>query len=677
VDILHGTRVPDPYRWLEDLDAERTQAWIAAQNEVTFGYLEQIPSRAGIAQRFAELWNYEKYGVPTVRGRRTFYRHNEGLQNQYVLYWLAGPDAEPQLLLDPNGLSEDGTVALTSYTVSEDGRFLAYSLSSAGSDWQEWHVREVDTGRDLADHLRWSKFSEASWSHDGRGFYYSRYDEPDEGIEYKGANYYHKLYYHRLGTSQSEDVLVYERPDEKEWGVNGQVTEDGRYLILSIWHGTRVENGVFYADLADEDGVVVELLRDFDANYTFVGNDGPVFYFKTDLDAPLARVIAIDVRRPDRADWTEVVAESTDALQEVHLIAGRFVALYLHDAYSEMRVLDATGEYLGAIELPGIGSAIGLSGRQGDPEVYFSFTSFTTPGTIYRYDVRTGQSTVFRQPMVAFDPDAYVTEQIFYHSADGTRVPMFLTYKAGMARDGNTPTFLTGYGGFNIPMRPAFSMSNLVWIEMGGICATACLRGGGEYGKAWHEAGMLLNKQNVFDDFVAAAEWLIAQGYTCTDRLAIGGGSNGGLLVGACLTQRPDLFGACVLAVGVLDMLRFQKFTIGWAWTSDFGSPDDPEAFQALLAYSPYHNLKPGTAYPPTLITTGDHDDRVYPAHSFKFAAALQAAQAGSAPVLIRIETRAGHGAGKPAAKVIEEVADWWAFVMHALGYDSPEGAST
>lgn len=669
VEILHGVEVPDPYRWLEEIDSEQTRHWVAAQNELTFDYLGRITARDKIRQRITQLWDYEKYDTPFKRGDRYFFSRNDGLQNQGVLYWLESLDDEPKLLLDPNLLSEDGTVAVTGYTVSEDGQLMAYGLSSAGSDWQEWRVREVESGRDRDDYLQWVKFSTASWSHDNQGFFYSRYDEPKEGLEYKGANYYHKLYYHRLGTPQAEDVLVYERPDQKEWGFHGRVTEDGRYLVIWIFRGTNRENGVFYKDLQAQDSQVVELLDQFDANYGFIGNDGPIFYFRTDLEAPKARIIAIDISRPERANWREIIPEADDTLQSVDFSHyNKFLATYLHDAHSQVRVFDTSGRLVHELVLPEMGTIYGFSSRHADPEAFYFFTGFTRPGTIYRYDVETNQSTLFRQPKVEFDPDAYITRQVFYHSKDGTVVPLFITHKKGLILDGNNPTYLYGYGGYNISLTPFFSVSNLVWMELGGVYAQANLRGGGEYGKAWHEAGMKLNRQNVFDDFIAAAEWLIEKRYTQRAKLAIGGGSNGGLLVGACLTQRPDLFGACLPSVGVLDMLRFHKFTIGWAWTSDYGSPDDPDQFKALLAYSPYHNLKPDAVYPPTLITTGDHDDRVFPAHSFKFAAALQAAQAGASPTLIRIETRAGHGAGKPTSKIIEEAADRWAFLINNLG---------
>jgi prolyl oligopeptidase len=667
VDTLHGVEVPDPYRWLEEIDSDQTQAWIAEQNRLTFDYLSQIPARERIAARIADLWNYEKYDPPFKRGGRYFFTRNDGLQNQSVLYWMESLEGDPQVLLDPNLLSVDGTVALTNYAVSDDGKLLAYGLSAAGSDWQEWRVREVDGGRDLDDHLEWVKFSGASWTPDNQGFYYSRYDEPQEGSEFKGANYYHKLYYHRIGTPQAADELVYERPDQKEWGFGGHVTEDGHYLIIYVWIGTRRENGIFYQDLTKENGPFVELLAEFDALYDIIGNDGPVFYCLTDLEAPMSRVIAIDVTQPDRANWREVIPESEDALETVSLIGERFVATYLHDAHSRVVIFDKAGRAVQEVDLPGIGSVVGFGGRQADSETFYLFSSFTTPGTVYHYDMDSGEATVFRQPEVGFDPGDYVTRQVFYPSKDGTLIPMFISHKKGLEIDGDTPTYLYGYGGFNIAQPPDFKVANLVWMEMGGIYAQANLRGGGEYGKPWHEAGMKLNKQNVFDDFIAAAEWLIENGYTRTPKLALGGRSNGGLLIGACLTQRPDLFGACLPVVGVLDMLRFPEFTIGWAWTSDYGSPEDPEEFKVLLAYSPYHNLKPGTSYPPTLIATGDHDDRVFPAHSFKFAAALQAAQAGPAPALIRVEVDAGHGLGKPTSKLIEETADLLAFAVHQL----------
>ena len=669
-EILHGVYVPDPYRWLEDIDSPETRRWIEAQSEVTSRYLAQIPEREAIHRRLAELWNYEKYGVPFRRGSRYFFTCNDGLQNQSVLYWMDSLEGEPRVLLDPNGLSEDGTVALTAFEASDDGRLLAYALSAAGSDWQEWHVRDVESGHDLIDHLQWSKFSDAVWTKDGAGFYYGRYDAPVEGMAYKDTNYYHKLFFHRIGTDQPHDMLAYERPDQKDWLFSAALSDDGRYLILNVSKGTQVENGLFFRDLQAEDGAVVELLKDFDASYSFIGNDGPVFYVMTDRGAPLSRVIAIDIEHPEPEHWREIIPEAADTLQSASLVQEFFLATYLHDAHSRVRIFDKTGTPVREVELPGLGTVEGFGGRREDRESFYLFTDFTTPGVVYRYDLGTWENAVFRAPRLNFDPSAYTTEQVFVPSKDGTRVPVFLSYRRGLKRDSNNPTYLYGYGGFNIALTPTFSVANLVWMEMGGLFAQVCLRGGGEYGTAWHEAGMKTNKQNVFDDFIAVAEWLIRQGYTGTPKLAIGGGSNGGLLVGACLTQRPELFGACIAAVGVLDMLRFHRFTIGWAWVSDYGSPDDPEEFKTLLAYSPYHNLRPGTAYPATLITTGDHDDRVFPAHSFKFAAALQAVQDGPAPILIRIDVRAGHGAGKPTGKLIDEWADCWAFLVRNLGLE-------
>jgi prolyl oligopeptidase len=668
VDLLHGVPVADPYRWLEDLDSPETRAWVEAENRLTFAYLDGIAARPRIRRRLTELWNYEKYGLPTLEGGRYFFAKNDGLQNQSAIYTLDRLDGCPQLLIDPNGLSADGTIALTSYSVSGDGKTIAYGLSSGGSDWEEWRVRDVETGEDLPDRLSWVKFSTISWTHDGRGFFYSRYDEPEEGERLEQANYFQKLYYHTLGEPQSADRLVYERPDRKEWGFQGTVTDDGRYLLIHVWRGTEVENGIFYQDLADPGAPVVALLDRFDASYDFVGNEGTLFWFQTDLGAPRGRVIAIDLADPARERWREVLPETAETLESADRLSGRLVAIYLQDAHSRVRIFDLGGRPQREVELPGLGTVIGFSGRQSDRETFFLFTGFTTPGTVYHYDVESGESRVFRRPQMTFDPARYETRQVFYQSPDGTRVPMFVTARRDLALDGDNPTILYGYGGFDVSLTPTFSVPYLVWMEMGGVYAVANLRGGGEYGVDWHQAGTKLRKQNVFDDYFAAAEWLIASGYTSRERLAASGRSNGGLLVGAALTQRPDLFGATVIGVGVLDMLRFHRFTIGWGWVSDYGSPDDPREFAALYAYSPYHNLRAGAAYPPTLIATADHDDRVVPAHSFKFAAALQAAQGGPAPVLIRIETRAGHGIGKPTSKQIDAATDELAFLVDALG---------
>ncbi len=673
VDDYFGTKVADPYRWLENADSPETQSWVAAENALTFGYLKQIPSRDRIRDRVSRLWNFAKSGVPVKEGGRYFFAKNTGLQNQSVIFTAPSLDAAPVELLDPNKLSSDGTVSLDSYAISHDGKYMAYGLQTSGSDWVEWHVKDVTTGIDRDDDIKWSKFSTASWTKDNLGFFYSRYDEPKAGTQLQAANYYHKLYYHRLGEDQSKDTLVYERPDQKEWLFDGGVTDDGEYLIIDVSQGTDQKNRVFYRSL--KGGVtaqpVVELLKDGDAHYHFAGNQGSTFYFFTNLDAPRGRLVSVDVSKPGPPAFTEIIPQSTETLEGVGIIGGRFVASYLQDAHAHVETLELDGKKIADVPLPGIGTAAGFDGKPDDPETFYSFTSYTMPNSIYRYDVITGATKVIFAPKVDFNPADYTTEQVFYPSKDGTRIPMLISYKRGMKRDGTTPTVLYGYGGFAISITPYFSVGNMVWMEMGGIFAVPNLRGGGEYGEEWHLAGTKERKQNVFDDFISAAEWLIANKYTSTPKLAIFGGSNGGLLVGAALTQRPDLFGAALPAVGVMDMLRFQKFTIGWAWASDYGSSDHQDDFKFLYAYSPLHHLKAGVSYPPTLIFTSDHDDRVVPAHSFKFGATLQADQAGDAPVLIRIETKSGHGAGRPTSKSIEEVADRWAFLDEVLGMGS------
>ena len=672
VDDYHGTRVADPYRWLEDTDAPATRAWIQAQNRLTFDYLDKIPARQAISRRLTELWDYPKQWAPVKRGGRLFQLRNTGLQNQDVM-WVVEPDGAERVLLDPNTLSDDGTVALVNWSVSSDGRRLAYSTSRGGSDWLTWRVRDVDSGQDLADVVEWSKFSGAAWRKDASGFYYARYDAPAPGQTYLGANYNQKLYFHRLGDPQAEDTLVYERPDHKEWGFRPLMSDDGRYLIIYVTLGSDVRNRLFYLDVA-AGGPVVELIPDLEASYQYIGNDGPVFYLLTNLDAPRGRLVAVDTAQPDKAHWRTVIAESSDPLEHAQIVHGEFIAIYLHDAYHQIRRFDRQGTPLGEIPLPGLGAVpdpnhvFNLTGKPEDKELYYTFWSFLRPATVYRYDFDRGESEELFTPSLTFDAYAYLTRQVFVTSRDGTAVPMFLTHRRDLRPDGQNPTLLYGYGGFNIALTPTFSVSNLVWLEMGGVLAWANLRGGAEYGEEWHQGGMLDNKQNVFDDFIACAEYLVREGITSPPKLAIYGRSNGGLLVGAAMTQRPDLFGATLPAVGVMDMLRFHKFTIGWAWVSDYGSADDPQQFQTLYRYSPLHNLQPGGHYPPTLVTTGDHDDRVVPGHSFKFAAALQAAQGGDAPVLIRVQTSAGHGLGKPTAFQIEEAADMWAFLVHALG---------
>ncbi len=669
VEGYHGTKIADPYRWLEDDNAADTKDWVSAQNKVTFGFLETIPQRERIRERMTKLWNFERFTVPLQRGGLTFFTRNSGLQNQRVLYVAAKLDAEPRVLLDPNALSADGTVALTDYVPSEDGKLLVYGLSRAGSDWEEFRVREVETGRDREDVLRWVKFSGASWMKDGSGFYYSRFDEPKAGDELKGTNEFQKLYFHKMGTPQSDDVLVYERKDHADWNLHGSVTDDGRYLIIHVSQGTDPKNRVYYKDLTVADAKVVELLNDFDAAYDFADNDGAVFFFRTDLDAPRYRVIAVDTREPAQAHWREMIPQAVEKLDSVSVVGGQFIVEYLKDAHSQVKCFGMDGKFLHELDLPGLGSVAGFGGRRGDAETFYSYASFTEPGAIYRLDVGAGKSEVWRRPKVDFDSAAYETKQVFFASKDGTRVPMFIVHKRGLVLDGSAPTLLYGYGGFNISLTPAFSVARAVWLEMGGVFVVANLRGGGEYGADWHLAGMKLKKQNVFDDFIGAAEWLVREKYTRPEKLAIQGGSNGGLLVGACIAQRPDLFGAALPAVGVMDMLRFHKFTIGWAWKSDYGSSENAVEYAALRAYSPLHNLRETTRYPATLVMTADHDDRVVPAHSFKFAARLQTCQAKDGPpVLIRIETSAGHGAGTALKKVIEETTDQWAFLVRVLG---------
>jgi prolyl oligopeptidase len=673
VDGYHGTSVPDPYRWLEDDNSEETLAWVKAQNAVTFRYLEALPQREPLRARLTELWNYPRYGTPFHKGGRYFFFKNDGLQNQSVLYKQASLDAPPEVLLDPNQLSEKGTAALSTLALSEDGNHLVYGIATAGSDWQEFRVRDVASGEDLPDHLKFIKFSGASWTHDERGFFYSRFPEPQGDEAQGGVNVNQKVFYHRMGTAQSEDRLVYERQDEPEWGFGVEVSDDGAYAVIHVTHGTDERNRVYYQNIASG-GEVVRLLDDFDATYEFLGNDGSLFYFRTNLDAPRYRVIGIDVDSAARSSWKEILPQSDDVLESVSLVNETFVAAYLEDAHSRVALFGKDGAHLKDIDLPTLGSVSSLSGERKDEEMFLAFQSFVYPTTIYRYDFKKSEFSVFRAPEIAFDGGELVTEQVFYRSKDGTKVPMFVTHKRGLKLDGTNPTYLYAYGGFNISLTPTFSVANLVWLELGGVYAQANLRGGGEYGESWHRAGTFGQKQNVFDDFIAAAELLIEKGYTRPEKLAIGGGSNGGLLVGAVLNQRPELFGAALPAVGVMDMLRFHKFTIGWAWVSDYGSSEKADEFETLYAYSPYHNLKPAPYFPATLVTTADHDDRVVPGHSFKYAARLQEVHGNQPrPMLIRIQTDAGHGAGKPTKMLIEEQADRWAFVMANLGMAWPK----
>ena len=667
VDDYHGTKVSDPYRWMEDSKSADLQSWIEAENKITSAYLAGIPERDQIKSRLTELWNYERYSSPTKIGNKYIYSKNDGLQNQSVLY-IADSITDPgRVFFDPNKLSADGTAALSGSSFTDDGKLWAYGVAIAGSDRTQWKVMNVETGEHLPDTLKPNRQGGVSWLNDNSGFYYSRFPDAVAGAELKGANKFQKLYFHKLGTPQSEDYVVYERPEDGELFVGGGVTEDGNWLVISVAKGTERMNMVYFKNLTMEKAGILPLVTDRTNSYSFVGNDGPVFYFRTDKDAERGKLVSVNVLAKEHV-WKDVVPQGDETLNGVQMINDQFVLNYLKDAYTQIRIHDKDGKHVRNVELPGIGSAGGFGGKQKDTETFYSFTSYNAPPTIFRYDMKTGTSTVFRKAGVKFDGSQYEVKQVKYTSKDGTVVPMFLTYKKGLKLDGTNPTILYGYGGFNISQTPGFSVARVPWLEMGGVFAVANIRGGAEYGKSWWANGAKLKKQNVFDDFIAAGEWLIANKYTSNTKLAIQGGSNGGLLVGAVLNQRPDLFGAALPAVGVMDMVRFTEFTVGAAWKSDYGDPKNPAEFKALYAYSPLHNIKAGTKYPATMVTTADTDDRVFPAHSFKYAAALQEAQAGSAPVLIRIETKAGHGAGKPTSKQIQEQADIYAFLVKSLG---------
>ena len=669
-DDYHGTTVADPYRWLEDPDAEETVAWVTKENEITAQYINSYAGRDKIEKWFTEKWDYPRYTLPDKHGNRYFFSKNDGLQNQSVLYMQKSLDGEATVVIDPNKLSEDGTVALRNQSYSKDGTLFAYGLSSSGSDWQNIHVRDIDKGKDFDEVLEWCKFSSIAWKHDNSGFYYNRF--PAEGeVAPEDRNAYNKVYWHKLGTPQSEDVLIYEDPANKEYSFAPVITDDGKYLILRVYHGTDENNGIFYRP-AESNGEFTKLLNLGEARYSFIDNVGSTWYFNTNLDAPRSRVMAIDVENPDRRNWKEIVPQSDDVVDFVTMVNDQLVIGYMRDAHNQLKLFDRSGKFVKEIELPTIGSIWGVSGKRRDKEMFFGFTSYVYPTTAFRYDFEKDKLSVFRESEIDFDPSPYTTEQLFFKSKDGTRVPMFLTYKKGMKKDGQNPTWPYGYGGFNISMTPYFSISRLLWLEMGGIYVVANIRGGEEYGEKWHEGGILGNKQNVFDDFIAAAEHLIAEKYTSTPRLVISGGSNGGLLVAACLIQRPELFGAVVCRVPVIDMLRYHKFTIGRYWVSDYGNAEEnPEHFEFMYAYSPLHNVKEGATYPPTLITSADTDDRVVPAHAKKFAAELQAADSGKNPILLRVETKAGHGGGKPTTKIIEEMSDIYAFVFKTFGISS------
>ncbi|HET8882393.1 MAG TPA: prolyl oligopeptidase family serine peptidase [Solimonas sp.] len=684
VDDYFGTKVADPYRWLEDVDAPQTRAWVTAENALSRPYLAALPERAGLHERLERLWNYERFELPHKRAGKYFFARNDGLQNQSVLYVQDGVDARPRPLLDPNRLSADGTVALTQVQPSPDGTLLAYATAAAGSDWNEFRVRRVADASETGDVLTRIKFSGIAWTRDGKGFFYSRYPAPPSGASAgtfdELAN--QKLFYHRLGDAQADDRLIAEMPAQPQWGWSGETTDDGRYLVVSVTAGADDENAVWVKDLGDAgaphlDAPFVKLVDDFNAQYQLLGNRDSTLYFRTTLDAERGRIVAIDFAHPQSADWRTVVAQQADTLQSALLAGDGIVALTMHDATSRLRRYTLDGKPLGEIALPGTGSipdlsigGIQLSGHAGDPELFYGYTAFNQPLTIYAYDTVKQSARPFRTLKLNFDPDDYVTEAVFCRSKDGTRIPLFVSYRKGLKRNGRNPAMLHAYGGFDIAKMPEFSVPALVWMERGGVYAQASLRGGGEYGRLWHEAGTLTRKQNVFDDFAAAAQYLIREQWTSPAHLAIRGRSNGGLLIGASVNQHPELFAAALPEVGVMDMLRYQKFTIGWAWAGDYGTSDSAAGFRTLYAYSPYHNIRPRTDYPAVLVTTADHDDRVVPGHSFKYTAALQAATsvngaAAGRPVLIRVDVNAGHGGGKPVGKRIDEEADQLAFAWH------------
>jgi prolyl oligopeptidase len=668
VDDYHGFKVQDPYRWLEDFESDEVKQWVDAQNQLTFDFVRSVPFYEKIKVRLTELMNYPRYSVPVKAGKRYFFFKNDGLQNQSVLFMREGLKGRDILVIDPNKFSEDGTIALMNLSYSKDGRYLAYGVSVSGSDWQEIKIRDVLTGKDFDEVLKWCKFSSIAWLPDNSGFYYNRFPEP--GTVPKGEeNNYNKVYFHKLGTPQSEDKLIYERPDAKELNFYPQITEDGKYLILTVTHGTSPKNRIYYRKLNSNDDFI-RLLDEADASYDFIGNKGDVFYFVTDLNAPRYRIIAIDVNKPERKNWVEVIPEKKSVISNAQIINNHFVIVYTEDVKHKIEIYTLDGKFVKEIKLPTAGTVSGLSGKQKDTEMFFGFTSFLFPLNVYRYDFKTGKLELFFESKLnGFNASDYVVKQVFYESKDGVKVPMYIIHKKDLKLDGNNPALLYGYGGFNISIMPSFSAIRLLWLEIGGVYAVANLRGGSEYGEEWHQAGMLDKKQNVFNDFISAGEWLIKNGYTNSKKLVINGRSNGGLLVAACMVQRPDLFGAVVCEVPVIDMLRYHKFTVGRYWIPEYGNAEaNPEHFKFLYAYSPLHNVKKGVIYPPTIITTADHDDRVVPLHAYKFTATLQSANAGDTPILLRVETKAGHGAGKPTSKIIEEQTDIYAFVFKVLG---------
>lgn len=665
IDTYHGKQVPDPYRWLEENDSPEVASWVATQNELTFGYLEKIPYRRALAERLTEIWNFPRYSSPWREGKYWFYSKNDGLQNQSVFYRQSDLDGPSEVFLDPNTFSTDGTVALAGTSFSSDGKYLAYAVTKSGSDWRDIFVMDVETKKLLSDKIEWAKFTGISW--EGNGFYYSRYDAPDSSKALVASNEFHKVYYHAVGTPQSKDVLIYEdkKNPKRNFGVG--VTEDERFAFRTEFQGGMKGNPLYVRDREKGDGTFRPVVESFDDQISLIRNVGGKLLVFTNKNAPRNRVVRIDPEHPSPDRWEEILPEASDVLSYVTDIGGKLIAVYMKDATNRVKVFDEEGNLEYEVKLPAPGTVSFGGGKRGDTHAFYSFTSFTYPSDIYRLDLKTGESTLFRKTEIKADLSGYETKQVFYKSKDGTRIPMFIVHKKGITLNGSHPALLYGYGGFNISMLPSFSVSRILWLENGGVYAMANLRGGGEYGEEWHEAGTKQKKQNVFDDFIGAAEYLIGEKYTSASKLAIQGGSNGGLLVGAVLNQRPDLFRVALPAVGVMDMLRFHTFTIGWAWTRDYGSSDDSTMFEYLLGYSPLHNIN-SLAYPAVLVTTADHDDRVVPAHSFKYIATLQERQTGPSPVLIRIETKAGHGGGKPTAKIIEETADIFAFTFWNVG---------
>ncbi|MEM7335043.1 MAG: prolyl oligopeptidase family serine peptidase [Chloroflexota bacterium] len=667
VDIYHGVKVADPYRWLEDPESEESKKWVEQQNELTRNYLDELPARQQFEERLPSLWDYPKVSTPAKFGDYYYLSHNDGLQNQATLYRQATLDGEKEVVIDPNSLSEDGTLALTLQSYSKNGRFLAYNLAQSGSDWQTIHIRNLETGETFQEELAWVRFSSAAWLPDETGFYYGRYPDPATLPPEAAPSTYHKLYFHKLGTPQSEDVLIYERPDRPELAFNPTISEDGRFLALNVWEGTDRRNRIYYIDL-EQGHNVIQLIDEMEASYTFIGNSGSLFYFLTDLEADNGRIIGIDITKPEKGQWLELIPESKQSIASCLIANNQFVVTRLEDASHKLAVYDLNGAAVNEISLPTLGSISQIHGKPTQTELFIHFVSFLYPPTVLKYDFESQNTTVLFQPTVNIDIEQYETHQVFFSSKDDTKIPMFLTHKKGLKLNGQSPTIVYGYGGFTVSMTPNFSPARLAWIEKGGVYAQVCLRGGKEYGESWHQAGMLDNKQNVFDDFIGATEWLIKHNYTSSKRVAIQGGSNGGLLVAACMLQRPELFGAVHCSVPVIDMLRYHKFTAGRFWTSEYGNAEEnADHFEFMMKYSPLHNVKTGTTYPPLLITTADTDDRVVPMHAKKFAATLQAADPGYNPLLIRIETKAGHGLGKPTGKIIEEAVDVYSFLWTTL----------